>query len=87
MKVSVGRSIIASGLRVWQLTCTGVDAGRCTCWQDRHREACLLVGVDCGGSSIDDEEQPEELVAALHNDMLPHASADQGLTAPMGLVQ
>ena len=67
----------------------GVDAGRRTCWQEqhRHREACLLVGVDFGGSSIDDEEQPEELVAALHNDMLPHASADQGLTAPMGLVQ
>ena len=50
------------------------------------RGPCSLVGVDVGGSSIDDEEQPEELVAALHNDMLPHAPADQGLTAPVRLV-
>lgn len=48
---------------------------------------CLLVRVDAGRSSIDDEEQPEELVAALHNDMFPHAPADQRLAAPMRLVQ
>ena len=47
----------------------------------------LLVRVDFDGSSIDDEEQPEELVAALHNDVLPHAAADQRLAAPMRLVQ
>lgn len=47
----------------------------------------LLVGVDVGRSSVDDEEEPEELVAGLHQDMLPHAPADQGLAAAMRLVQ
>ena len=47
----------------------------------------LLVRVDVGRSSVDDEEQPEELVAALHNDVLPHASADERLAAPVRLVQ
>ncbi len=42
---------------------------------------------DVGRRSIDDEEEPEELVAALHNDMPPYAAADQGLTAPMWLLQ
>ena len=46
-----------------------------------------LVGMDGGRGSIDDEEEPEQLVATLKDDMLPHAAADQGLTAPMGLVK
>lgn len=46
-----------------------------------------LVCRDVGRRSIDDEEEPAELVAALHNDMPPHAAADQRLTAPMWLLQ
>lgn len=49
--------------------------------------ASLLVCRDVGRGSIDDEEEPEELVAALHNHMAPHAAADQRLTAPMWLLQ
>ena len=43
--------------------------------------------MDGGRRSIDDEEEPKQLVAALHNDMLPHASADQGLCASVRLLQ
>ena len=37
--------------------------------------------------TIDDEEQPEELVEALGEDVLPHAAVDDGLLAPMRLCQ
>ena len=47
----------------------------------------LLVCRDVGRGSIDDEEEPEELVAALHDHMAPHAAADEWLTAPMWLLQ
>ena len=40
-----------------------------------------------GRCAVDDEEEPEELIAALHYDMLPHAEVDERLTAPMRLVQ
>ena len=46
-----------------------------------------LVCLNMGWGGVDDEEQPEQLIAALHKDVLPHAAADQRLTAPVWLLQ
>ena len=38
-------------------------------------------------SAIEDEHEPEDLVEALHKDVQPHGSVDQGLCASMGGLQ
>ena len=38
-------------------------------------------------SAIEDEHEPEDLVEALHKDVQPHGSVDQGLCATVGGLQ
>ena len=45
------------------------------------------IALDPLISTIDDEEQPEELVEALGEDVLPHAAVDDGLLAAVRLCQ
>jgi len=47
-----------------------------------HRE-----GWQLRRGAVDDEEEPEQLVAALHDDVLPHAPADERLGAPVRPLQ
>lgn len=44
-----------------------------------------VVAVDVFVGAVDDEKQPEELVAALGEDVLPHAAIDDAFPPPMGL--
>lgn len=46
-----------------------------------------VVAVDVLVGPIDDQEQPEDLVAALCEDVLPHVAVDDTLTTPMWLQQ
>ena len=43
--------------------------------------------IDDGGRSIEDEEEPEQLVHSLAGNVLPHEAVDQGFIAAMGLVE
>ena len=45
------------------------------------------IALDPLVGTVDDEEQPEELVEALGEDVLPHAAVDDGLLAPVGFCQ
>lgn len=48
--------------------------------------ACLVwPNVLCG--PVHNEEQPEELVEALAEDVLPHLGADEGFIPAVGLLQ
>ncbi len=46
-----------------------------------------LEGGQVNGGAVEDEEEPEELVEALGQDVLPHLGADQLLVAPVRLLQ
>ena len=45
------------------------------------------IALDPLVGAIDDKEQPEELVEALGEDVLPHATVDDGLLATVRLCQ
>lgn len=50
-------------------------------------KASHLIWPNVFGGSIYNEEEPEELVDALAEDVLPHGGADQSLVPPMRLLQ
>ena len=51
-------------------------------WEAKYRK-----GRQADGGAVEDEEEPEELVEALAQDVLPHLAADQLLVTAMRLFQ